>query len=110
MKFDGHKRARLVAGGHMTPKLNTEDTYSSIISLDTIKLAFLAGELQDLKYMKGEISSAYFKPIQKSLFTPLLDLSLDLMLAKSCWSTRPYMDSKLPEMNGMQNWLTTVTQ
>ena len=61
MKFDGHKRARLVAGGFMTPKLDTEDTYSSMISLDTIKLPFLAGELQDLKCMTGDISSAYIQ-------------------------------------------------
>ena len=61
VKFDGRKKARLVAGGHMTEKLEIEDVTSTMISLDSIKLLFIAGELQGLKCMAADVTSAYIQ-------------------------------------------------
>jgi hypothetical protein len=36
VKFNGRKRARCVAGGHVTPKIDEEFSTSTMVSLDTI--------------------------------------------------------------------------
>jgi len=35
-KFDGRRKARLVAGGHRTPSVAPEEVYSGVVSMDTI--------------------------------------------------------------------------
>ena len=42
VKVDGRKRPRCVAGGHKTPKLDPEFSNITMVSLDTVHLAFLA--------------------------------------------------------------------
>ena len=61
VKFDGRKRARLVAGGHMTEKLDPEEVTSTMVSLDTIRLAFLAAQHQRLLCLSGDVTSAYIQ-------------------------------------------------
>ena len=58
VKFDGRYKARLVANGAFTdpPK---EDSYSGVISLDTVKLAFAIAEMNGLKSCVADISNAY---------------------------------------------------
>ena len=65
VKFDGRKRARCVAGGHMTEPLHQEETYSSVVSLDTVRLAFIAAELMDMKAVAADIGSAYIQAMTK---------------------------------------------
>ena len=36
VKFDGHFKARLVAGGHRTPDVDHEETYSGVVSMDMV--------------------------------------------------------------------------
>ena len=60
MKHDGRYKARLVAGGHMTD-LNKEDAYSGVVSLRTLRLALLIGELNKLNIMVGDIGNAYLE-------------------------------------------------
>ena len=61
VKFDGRKRARLVAGGHMTEKLDKEETTSTMVGLDTVILASLAARCKGLKCLSGDINSAYIQ-------------------------------------------------
>ena len=58
MKFDGRHRARLVAGGHVTPNQN-EDLYSGVVDLLSVRLALLATSLMNLKVIAADIASAY---------------------------------------------------
>ena len=59
IKHDLRHRARLVAGGHMTPVESS--SYSSVISLKSMRMAILYGELNGLKCMAGDIGSAYLE-------------------------------------------------
>ena len=63
VKHDLRYRARLVAGGHMTPV--HECSYSSVISLKAMRLAIMVGELNGLKTMVGDIGSAYLEAYTK---------------------------------------------
>lgn len=58
VKFDGRRRARLVASGNWTEPLST-DAYSGVVSIDTIRIAFLLGELNGLTVIATDISQAY---------------------------------------------------
>ena len=49
----------------MTPKMDTEDSASTMVSLDTIKMVFLAAELMGLKVLSADITLAYIQAIQK---------------------------------------------
>jgi len=60
VKYDGRKRARCVAGGHMTPDLE-EDLYSGVVDLEVVRLAFVAATLQDLRVIAADIGSAYIQ-------------------------------------------------
>ena len=58
VKMDFTRKARFVAGGHMT-EAPTSITYSSIVSRDSIKIAFLLAALNDIDVMACDISNAY---------------------------------------------------
>ena len=65
VKHDGRKRARLVAGGHMTPKLDKEDTTSTMITNESIRLLFLIATIQNLKILAADVSHAYINAYSK---------------------------------------------
>ena len=48
VKFDGRRKARLVAGGHRAPEVPREDIYSGVISMETIRTAFILASLNNL--------------------------------------------------------------
>ena len=57
VKHDLRHKARLVAGGHLT---SSEDSaYSGVVSLRTMRLALVVGELNGLNTMVGDIGNAY---------------------------------------------------
>jgi hypothetical protein len=58
VKLDLVCKARFVAGGHQTdpPK---ELVYSIIVSRDSVCLAFLIVELNDLEILSAEVQNAY---------------------------------------------------
>ena len=60
IKHDGRFKARLVAGGHMT-EANKEDSYSGVVSLKSMRLAMLVGEMNGLSSMVGDIGNAYLE-------------------------------------------------
>ena len=57
VKYDGRRRARCVAGGHMTPDLE-DDLYSGVVDLEAVRLAFVAAALMDLEVITAGIGSA----------------------------------------------------
>jgi Reverse transcriptase (RNA-dependent DNA polymerase) len=64
VKHDLRHKARLVAGGHLTDAID-EGAYSSVVQLRTIRIALLAGELNNLDVMVGDVSSAYLEAFTK---------------------------------------------
>ena len=62
VKYDGRRRARLVAGGHVTDDLEY-DIYSGNVDLETVRIAFLARELYDLDVIAADVASAYLQAL-----------------------------------------------
>jgi hypothetical protein len=58
VKMDFTRKARLVAGGHLTDVL-TSLTYSSVVSRDSVRIMFLLAALNDLKILSADIGNAY---------------------------------------------------
>jgi hypothetical protein len=58
IKMDLTRKARFVAGGHTTETPNSI-TYSSVVSRDSVRIAFLSAALNDLDIMACDVSNAY---------------------------------------------------
>jgi hypothetical protein len=58
IKMDFTRKARLVAGGHKTEPPETL-TYASVVSRDSVRLAFLIAKLNDLEMVMTDIGNAY---------------------------------------------------
>ena len=64
VKHDLRHKARLVAGGHLTePPIDS--VYSGVVSLRSLRLALLIGELNGLTPMVGDIGNAYLEAYTK---------------------------------------------
>ncbi|KAL7577136.1 hypothetical protein ACA910_019738 [Epithemia clementina (nom. ined.)] len=69
VKTDLTRKARLVAGGHKTdpPK---ESTYSSVVSHDSVRIAFLIAALNGLEVLMGDVQNAYLNaPTKEKTYT-----------------------------------------
>jgi len=58
VKMDFTRKARFVAGGHQT-KPPSSITYSSVVSRESMRLAFLIAALNDLDVMSCDLQNAY---------------------------------------------------
>ncbi len=58
VKMDFTRKARFVAGGHKTDPPSSL-TYSSVVSRDSVRIAFLLAALNDLDIMAADIGNAY---------------------------------------------------
>jgi hypothetical protein len=58
VKMDLTRKARMVAGGHTT-ETPAGLTYSSVVSRDSVRIAFLYAALNDLYVMSCDVSTAY---------------------------------------------------
>jgi hypothetical protein len=58
IKMDFTRKARFVAGGHLT-EAPTSITYSTVVSRDSVRLAFLIAGLNNLDVMACDIGNAY---------------------------------------------------
>ena len=47
-KFDGREKVRLVDGDHRAPYVSKEESYSGVVSMETIRVAFVLAVLNDL--------------------------------------------------------------
>ena len=77
VKMDLTRKARLVAGGHQT-EVPTESTYSSVVSRDSVRIAFTLAALDDLEVLSADVQNAYLNsPTKERVFciaAPELDL------------------------------------
>jgi hypothetical protein len=58
VKMDFTRKARFVAGGHKTYPPSSV-TYSSVVSRDSVRIAFLLAALNDLEILAADIGHAY---------------------------------------------------
>ena len=58
-KFDGRKKTRLVAGGHRAPEVPQNDIYSGVVSIETVRLAFVLAALNGLEVCAADVSTAF---------------------------------------------------
>ena len=60
VKHDGIHKARLVAGGHLTPDL-IESIYSGILSIISLRLVIFLAKLNNLEIWGADIGNAYLE-------------------------------------------------
>jgi hypothetical protein len=60
VKMDFTRKARFVAGGHMTDP-PTEITYSSVVLRDSVRIGFLIAALNNLDLVAADIGNAYLQ-------------------------------------------------
>ena len=58
VKFDFTRKARFVAGGHLT-KPPSSITYSTVVTRDSVRIAFMIAALNDLDILAADIGNAY---------------------------------------------------
>ena len=58
LTYDLRRKARLVAGGHVTAPLE-EDTYYGVVSLRSIRMCLLVAKLNKLNIVAADIGNAY---------------------------------------------------
>jgi hypothetical protein len=69
VKMDFRRKARLVAGGHVTDP-PTWDTYSSVASRESVRTGFLLAALNELELVSVDIGNAYVNaPCREHVFT-----------------------------------------
>jgi len=59
IKYDGRRKSRLVACGDRTITPPKEDTYSGVVSIETVRLMFLLAEKQNLRCCAADIGNAF---------------------------------------------------
>ena len=60
VKFDGRKKTRLVADGHLSPE-PVENIYSGVVSLRNLRLVIFLGKLNNLDIWGADIGNAYLE-------------------------------------------------
>ena len=59
VKFDGRHKARLVAGGHRSPEIPKEDIFSSVVSMEAVRLGFILAHMNGLLVCAGDVGNAF---------------------------------------------------
>jgi Reverse transcriptase (RNA-dependent DNA polymerase) len=58
VKIDFTRKARFVAGGHVTNPPSTQ-TYASVVSRESVRIALLIASLNDMEVMSADTQGAY---------------------------------------------------
>jgi len=58
VKFDGRRKARLVAGGNFTTP-DDHDIYSEVVSIESVRILVFVADLNNLVVIAADISNAY---------------------------------------------------
>ena len=58
-KFDGRRKARLVTGGHRAPDVSREESYSGVVPIEIIVVAFILLALSDVEVCAEDRSTAF---------------------------------------------------
>ena len=64
VKMDLARKARYVAGGHLTDP-HSSMTYASVVGRETVRIAFLEAALNDLKVIAKDIQNAFVNAFTK---------------------------------------------
>ena len=68
IKMDLCRKARYVAGGHLTDP-PTSMTYSTVVSRESVRIAFLIAALNNMEILAGDIQNAYLNaPTSEKLY------------------------------------------
>jgi hypothetical protein len=68
VKQDLGRKARFVAGGHQMDQPK-ESVYSSVVSRDSVRLAFLMAALNDLEILSADVQNAYLNaPTKEKIY------------------------------------------
>ena len=59
VKFDGRLKSRLVAGGHCSPEVDKEDRFSTVVSMEAVRIGFMMAKLNGLQVCAGDIGNAF---------------------------------------------------
>ena len=94
VKYDGRRKCRLVAGGHMTDPASDE-VFSGVVNMETVRMAFILAELNGLTIVAGDVGNAYLNARSKencyiragSEFGPEL-LGLLLLIIKALYGLK----------------------
>ncbi len=66
------RKARLVAGGHMTEVTSATMTYASVVSRESVRIALMLAALNDLEVKTADIENAYLTaPIGEKIWCTL---------------------------------------
>jgi hypothetical protein len=58
VKFDGRRKCRLVAGGHMTDP-TSEEIFSGVVGMESVRICFVLAKLNELEICDGDIGNAF---------------------------------------------------
>ena len=58
VKYDGRRKARLVAGGHSTSP-DTSEIYSGVVSIEHVRLALLLADLDDMEVIAADVGNSF---------------------------------------------------
>ena len=58
VKFDGRRKGRLVAGGHMTDP-TSEEVFSGVVGMESVRICFVLAKLNELDVCAGDIGNAF---------------------------------------------------
>src|SRR5574339_467149 len=64
VKFDGRRKCRLVAGGHMTDP-SSEEVFSGVVSMETVRTCFVIAKLNNLEVVAGDVGNAFLNGYTK---------------------------------------------
>jgi Reverse transcriptase (RNA-dependent DNA polymerase) len=69
IKIDFTRKARFVAGGHVTNPPSTQ-TYASVVSRESVRIALLIASLNDMEVMTADVQGAYLNaPCHERVYT-----------------------------------------
>ena len=69
VKITLERKARYVAGGHQTEPTK-EVTFASVVTRDSIRLAFLVAALNDLEVLSADVAGAYLNAnVKEKVYT-----------------------------------------
>lgn len=69
---DFQRKARLVAGGHMTTVTSATVTYASVVSRESVRIALTIAALNDLEVKTADIENAYLTaPVGEKIWCTL---------------------------------------
>jgi hypothetical protein len=96
VKCDFTRKARFVAGGHWTDA-PSQLMYSSVVTRDSVRIAFLVAALNDLEILAADIGNAYLQAPAQGQSLVRITLEKQLLSSAQC------MGSSQAARLGMRN-------